>query len=144
MWSNPNFHGIKRNTISPTQMNRETPQNDRCQSGTVSFRRVRNLRPTRSSYGVFPSSPGRNQKIVAAACDTSQANLSCVSGIRLPRPISVLCLKVRIFALSSLTAHFASPFPGLCSLLTCSCTDSSGTSDTGPSHQCRGWLHCCT
>ena len=60
---------------------------------------------------------------------------------RLPRPISVLCLNVRIFALSSLTAPSASPFPGLCSLLTCSCTDSSGTSDT-ISHR-TSCLHVC-
>ena len=37
---------------------------------------LRNLRPTRSSYGVFPSSPGRNQLIVTAACVTSHAKLS--------------------------------------------------------------------
>ena len=36
----PNFHGIKRNTIFPTQMNRETPQDGLHQSGRVSFCRV--------------------------------------------------------------------------------------------------------
>ena len=40
MWSNPNFHGIKRNTTFPTQMNRETPQDGLYQSGRVSFCRV--------------------------------------------------------------------------------------------------------
>ena len=40
MCSNSNFHCFKRNTIFPTQMNRETPQDGLYQSGRVSFRRV--------------------------------------------------------------------------------------------------------
>ena len=50
---------------------------------------LRNLRPTRSSYGVSPSSPGRNQLIVAAACVTSHAKLFTVlvhSARLLPAP----------------------------------------------------------
>ena len=40
MWSNPNFQGMKMNTIFPTQMNRKTPQDGLNQSGRVTFCRV--------------------------------------------------------------------------------------------------------
>ena len=50
---------------------------------------LRNLRPTRSSYGVFPSSPGRNQLVVAAACVTSHAQ--AVMSLRDLPPETHLC-----------------------------------------------------
>ena len=37
---------------------------------------LHSLRPTRNSHGVFSSSPGLNQLIVAAACVTNHARLS--------------------------------------------------------------------
>ena len=40
MWSNSNFHGMKMNTIFPTQMNRETPQDGLYKSGRVTFCRM--------------------------------------------------------------------------------------------------------
>ena len=53
MRSNPNFHGIKRNTIFPTRMNRETPPDGLYQSGRVSFRRVHDQARRRPRFQIL-------------------------------------------------------------------------------------------
>ena len=71
--TNSTAEDSQKDAFLPTTFSADAAHQTFCPHGATG---LRNLRPTRSSYGVFPSSPGRNQLIVAAACVTNHAKLS--------------------------------------------------------------------